>query len=123
MALAKKGSRVLVVDGQRYRWTSQAPYNPNYVPDQVSRLIVIQEAEGRGQKLVVTLADELGVRYDADGGVEVVGTPTAAVVRGAILFALDFGWQPLTPGPDANMGYRAGQFIRGVRRRSRRPTR
>lgn len=79
MALAKKGSRVMTVDGARYRWVVA----PN---DEPGLGIVVEAADAPGQRMV-TWVDH--------------GTTIAPwLVREAIVHALAQGWQPQARGPE-----------------------
>ncbi|NPC85336.1 hypothetical protein HPC49_44970 [Pyxidicoccus fallax] len=79
MALARKGTRALTVDGTRYRW-------------------VVAPDDEPGLGIVVEAADSPGLRMVA--WVEHGNTISPWLVREAILRALAQGWQPQARGPD-----------------------
>ncbi|MEE1782213.1 hypothetical protein PUR71_04620 [Streptomyces sp. SP17BM10] len=74
MALAGKGSRVIVVGGVRYRWTV-AP------DDEPGLAVVVSHADGEGQRLVVWV----------EHGVVVAPGLVAGLVREALA---RHGWTP-----------------------------
>lgn len=74
VALAEKGSRVIVVGGDRYRWTV-AP------DDEPGLAVVVAHADGDGQRLVVWVAH----------GVVVAPGLVAGLVREALA---RHGWTP-----------------------------
>lgn len=79
MALARKGTRSLVVDGQRYRWTVSPDDEPGVA-------IVAEDHAAGGQRMVAWVEH---------------GTPiTPALVARAIRAARDRGWVPGGRGPD-----------------------
>lgn len=89
MAMAKKGTRRITVDGAIYRWIAS--------PNDGHITLVAESADEPGQRL------EAFLRYDdiatPDG--LIVGqrrTVGPAVVRVIILAALARGWQPRTRG-------------------------
>lgn len=79
MALAKKGTRGVTVDGTRYRWVVA----PN---DEPGLGIVVEAADAPGQRMVTWV----------DHGT----TISPWLVREAILHALSQGWQPQARGPE-----------------------
>ena len=79
MGLAKKGTRLLTVEGARYRWVV-AP------ADEPGLGIVVEDAKSPGQRMVTW--------------VEHGQILSPWVVREAILHALSQGWKPQARGPD-----------------------
>lgn len=77
MSMAKKGTRLITVDGVRYRWTC----DPNR-----DELIHVQSVDPAGARLSVGVMDWLGT---------VLPSGIAHVIRTAIRK----GWKPLKPGP------------------------
>ncbi|MGW6918350.1 hypothetical protein ACWGB8_31730 [Kitasatospora sp. NPDC054939] len=78
MALAKKGTRVVVVDGERYRWVV-AP------DDEPGLAIVVQHEEAGGQRMVTWV----------EHGVVVAPGLVAGAIRDALLH---HGWTPRLRG-------------------------
>jgi hypothetical protein len=79
MGLAKKGTRLLTVEGARYRW-KVAP------ADEPGLGIVVEDAASPGQRMVTWI----------DHG----HTLSPWVVREVILHALSQGWKPQARGPE-----------------------
>jgi hypothetical protein len=79
MVLAKKGTRLMTVEGARYRWVVA----PN---DEPGLGIVVEAADSSGQRMVTWI----------DHGT----TISPWLVREAILQALAHGWQPQVRGPE-----------------------
>ena len=79
MALARKGSRKIVVEGSEYRWTVSAD-------DEAGVGIVVEDHNKPACRLVKWV----------DHGLVI----SPAVVRGVIVEALAIGWRPREPGPD-----------------------
>jgi len=77
MALARKGSREIVVDGDRYRWVVSADDEPGLG-------IVVEDADGRGQRMVTWV--EHGTLI------------TPGLVAQVIRWALGRGWTPQRRG-------------------------
>ncbi|WP_153461210.1 hypothetical protein [Streptomyces kaniharaensis] len=78
MAMAKKGTRVIVVDGERYRWVVA----PN---DEPGLAIVVLHADVDGQRMVTWV----------EHGVVVAPGLVAGAVRDALLH---HGWTPRLRG-------------------------
>ncbi|MDA2813625.1 hypothetical protein O4J56_23475 [Nocardiopsis sp. RSe5-2] len=96
MALVRKGSRTITVDGRAYRWRVRR--RPTY--DQAclgGRLIVaVESAEARGSVLVVRTP------YPHPSGVlrgEAPVPVTPGMVAGTVRAALAAGWRPGRAGP------------------------
>ncbi|WP_377269815.1 hypothetical protein [Peterkaempfera sp. SMS 1(5)a] len=77
MALARKGTRIAVVDGRRYRWVV-AP------DDEPGLAIVVEDADDSGQRMVTWV----------DHGTVI----TPALVARTIRRAQDLGWAPQQRG-------------------------
>lgn len=93
MAIRKKGSRLIEVDGQRYRWRIRP--RPTYDQECFAcELTVSVEAAEEAGAVLVALLD--GVRPDAAFGRTVVVTPSSVALL--IREALAAGWRPMTPG-------------------------
>lgn len=86
MSLARKGTRIITVDGRRYRWLVSAGHDPNLA-------IVAELAEGAAQRMVTWVHPRLSVI-------------TPSLVRRAIRHALDHGWRPGSRGGEVT--YRVG---------------
>jgi hypothetical protein len=80
MSLAKKGSRVVDVDGRGYRWRVLTAHDPNFA-------IVVQLAEAPGQRMVTWVHPPAALI-------------TPELVRRAIRDALANGWTPDRRGPE-----------------------
>ena len=87
MALNRKNSRQIQVNGRAYRWTVFE--NSGWLD------VTVQLAEGTGQKLVVQTGDFSGATPEIDPGVAI----TPANVRDYILKAITLGWMPTASGP------------------------
>ena len=79
MTLARKHSRIVRVDGVRYRWTVANRRDPEVT-------IVVEHAETPGRRMIT------------GAGLWCVATP--AVVRRAIRLARAEGWDPAGRGPE-----------------------
>lgn len=86
MGMAKKGTRLISVDGVRYRWRARNPVSMDglYLP---TVEILVQAETGLGAKLLVRPYQDMG----ADG---VYPGAVAAFIQQAIRA----GWQPDLPG-------------------------
>ena len=94
MAIASKGSRRIVVDGQAYRWTVRP--RPTYAQALGAPLgFAVQHAEAaEGQVLHVT-ADAARPDHWLGEAVVAIGPERVAA---AIRLALAAGWKPTAPG-------------------------
>ena len=95
MALAKKETRLIHVDGDDYRWVIS--------PDDGYMVLVVEPARApRGRLLVYTGYDDLIVPdLDAGGYTPFSGTAvTPGFVRSWIVYARAHGWEPAAPGPE-----------------------
>jgi hypothetical protein len=106
MALAKRGTRRIAVDGVTYRWVVS--------PDDGYMVLVAELADDPGQRLEVLFAyHDL---YEPEGGsvLRIVGQRRAVspgVVRAVILAALGRGWQPSRRGLPAFRVHDAEQLV------------
>ncbi|MGW6423256.1 hypothetical protein ACWF82_11330 [Nocardia sp. NPDC055053] len=79
MGIARRGTRILNLDGERYRWVVSPDDEPGLA-------IVVEVAEGHGQRMVTWM----------DHGTII----TPRVVAGAIHRALRRGWTPRERGTE-----------------------
>ena len=97
MALARKGSRSLTVDGIAYRWSVRR--KPTYCQEMCwSNLSFAVEAASAGLCTlhVITQATRADSVADLSSTADMTVTP--ALVAHCIRQALEQGWQPLQPG-------------------------
>jgi hypothetical protein len=90
MALAKKGTRRITVDGIAYRWVVS--------PDDGYMILVAEWADGPGQRLEAFFQYHDVHEPAGQGAFRIVGqrrSISPGVVRALILAALARGWQPL----------------------------
>jgi hypothetical protein len=80
MSLARNGSRVLDIDGRRYRWRVYTAHDPNLA-------IVVELAEGAAQRMVTWMHPPGAVI-------------TPEHVRRTVRHALANGWTPDRRGPE-----------------------
>jgi hypothetical protein len=81
MAIAKKGTRIIVVGGERYRWVVS--------PDSGYMALVIERAEGEGQRLATVFEQSAVV--------------TSGVVAAVIEGAQQLGWVPRQLGTELRL--------------------
>lgn len=91
MAIARKGSRLITVDGVSYRWVVSE--------DSGYKVVVVQHGSGRGQRLEATTT------YGDAGFPGLAVRP--ADVRRLIEMALEDGWAPDSDGPPFSGRYEA----------------
>lgn len=77
MALARKGTRIIVIDGVRFRWVV-AP------DDEPGLAIVVERADGHGQRMATWVEHGTVI--------------TPGLVAGIIRKALEHGWTPRKSG-------------------------
>jgi hypothetical protein len=106
MAIPKKGSRPITVDGSDYRWLIRR--KPTYVQGNgwTPMTLAISAAFPRATSLVVTLATN---RPDAWVGAE-VNAITPHNVAALIRLGIARGWNPATPGGQLQMDVRVEGF-------------
>ncbi|NNJ28043.1 hypothetical protein [Alienimonas chondri] len=95
MALSARRSRPIRVCERDYRW---AVRHQSFQPD---ASIVIQDAGGRGRKLLARLpfTDWVDQMHDTEHAARQLAAITPAVVRALIESALSAGWEPDAEGP------------------------
>jgi len=81
MGLAKKGSRVIDVNGIDYRWALS--------PDSGYNVLIAQHAQANGAKLTVYITPDANALTPA-GNTQMPITPS--IVAGLITQALELGW-------------------------------
>jgi hypothetical protein len=106
MAIPKKGSRPITVDGSDYRWLIRR--KPTYVQGNgwTPMTLAISAAVPRAPSLVVTLATN---RPDAWVGAE-VDAITPRDVAALIRLGIARGWNPATPGGQLQLDVQAEGF-------------
>jgi hypothetical protein len=95
MALVKKHSRVITVDGLAYRWRVRR--RPTYA--QATALsplsFAVERADRKGSVLIATMPGSHPSNWLGAASTPVVPSIVAAVIR----LARERGWQPERPGP------------------------
>lgn len=97
MAIPKKGSRLIVVDGVQYRWRVRG--RPTYCQemDWSPLYLAIENAESKsGQVIVISLPQNHPKRYRPAGEHVVPVLPSD--VEKYIRMGLQAGWRPDQPG-------------------------
>lgn len=84
MALSKKKSRPITVDGQDFRW--------QFYEDSGFSSVTVQFASGSGQKLVVQIP----------GPAHIHDPVTPAIVEHLIVSSMKLGWRPMQNGQTFN---------------------
>ncbi len=84
MAIARKGTRIIAVDGRRYRWVVSPGDEPGLG-------IVVERADGTGRCRLVVWVEH---------GVVIAPGLVAAVIRAA---ARQHGWTPEGPGHELTL--------------------
>lgn len=98
MAIPKKGSRGIQVDGAGYRWRVRRRPSHNQW-EGGSLILAVEHAEESGAVLIVALPQ--GHPSTSLGGPVIPVTP--ADVEGHIREALAAGWKPTVPGKSFEM--------------------
>ena len=96
MALAKKGTRLITIDGTGYRWVVS--------PDDGYMVLVAELARQPGQRLEVFFRYHDVYETVGPGALRIVGQRRSIgprVARTVILAALARGWQPTVRGLEA----------------------
>ncbi|MFE2288644.1 hypothetical protein ACFXDJ_31315 [Streptomyces sp. NPDC059443] len=104
MALVKKGSRLIIVDGTAYRWRLRG--RPTYDQGLVHSPLTyaVEHAQTPGTTLVVTTNQPHPSNWFGT-----VGSPVLpAQVADSILTALTAGWTPENPGSPFHLDQSAG---------------
>lgn len=106
MALAKKGSRKIVVDSMEYRWT--------VAPEARTMHLVVEQAKDPGPRLVVIMdyGDE-PAPDDTSGQSAQQRSVTPDLVRRCILAGLAHGWRPGERGHGLRMALKGEELIPG----------
>lgn len=112
MALPKKKSRPIAVEGRRYRWCA----NQRGVVGDLT--ITCQDERGEGVVLVVRIQHaDPWYRLSVDGRADREALPpnelvaaTPSFVRSAIQYGLSVGWNPLLKSGQVVLRYQDGSF-------------
>jgi hypothetical protein len=95
MALVKKGSRLITVDGVVYRWRlRRRPTYPQGI-GQRRLAFAVEQVDRKGSVLLVTVPQDHPSNWMGGPAVPVLPSTVAAIVRKA----LTQGWQASQPGP------------------------
>ncbi len=99
MAMAKKGSRRITVDGTEYRWKVRG--RPTYCQGSVWSPLVfaVEHGERPGARLVVSLP----CAHPSNWMLAPAGVVLPRTVASAIRSAVQAGWTPALPGPVRHM--------------------
>jgi hypothetical protein len=114
MAIPRRGSRQIAVDGQRFRWSIR-PKPTHGQADYASATMTfaVEAADHEGRVLHVELArrrpDNWLSWYAKEGIVPVTPSEVAAFIRQA----LDSGWNPAEPGPPFEITERVDEAKNG----------
>ncbi len=104
MALVRKGSRLITVDGVTYRWRVRG--RPTYAralcEDPLA--VAVEQAGCKGRVLLVRMSQDHPSNWFGTPAVPVLPSTVAAIVRKA----LAEGWQPTQPGMALHMTAPAG---------------
>lgn len=92
MALAKKGSRNILVDEVQYRWKARSE------PDNTTH-VVVELYDNPQQSVVAFFQSSLPATPDERRAV------TPATVTAVIAYALDNGWSPEKKAKQLNLGF------------------
>src|SRR5215212_8532742 len=94
MAIPRKHSRPIVVDGQKYRWIVKRKSDYNFEP-QKGMVFTVQEEDGAGALLIVELArPQLDYWLHHQQSAPITPNEIASWIRQAIAQ----GWQPKAKG-------------------------
>ncbi len=114
MAIPKKKSRSIEVDGRHYRWCA----NQRGVVGDLT--VACQDESGQGAMLLVRIQHVdpwYRISVNTGKGSEVDTLPpnellaiTPSFVRSAILFGVSAGWDPLSDGGQVVLRYQGGSF-------------
>jgi hypothetical protein len=106
MAIAKKNSRGITVNGQKYRWM--------FHEDSGYNTVTVQSDIGRGCKLVANIAwyDFKDLIFDDSGSLqgEAYDRVTPSFVAYVIRCAIDLGWVPYASGKAFQVKYEKDVF-------------
>lgn len=95
MALTKKGSRLITINGVAYRWRVRS--RPTYMQALCDRplTVAVEQVDRKGNVLLVTMPQDHPSNWMGRPAVPVLPSTVAVIVRKA----LAGGWQPTRPGP------------------------
>jgi hypothetical protein len=95
VALVKKGSRFITVDGVVYRWRLRG--RPTYSQGITEQPLAfaVEQADRKGSVLLVTMPQDHPSNWMGGPVVPVLPSTVAAIVRRAVTL----GWQSAVPGP------------------------
>lgn len=101
MAIPKKGSRLITVNGDRYRWRFR--HKPSYSQqcEWTNLTIAVEKADNPGTKLVVKMSQKYHSNYDDREVVAVLPSDVKICIEKALVL----GWQPSTPGTPFEFTY------------------
>ncbi|PMR62690.1 hypothetical protein C1A38_02830 [Verrucosispora sp. ts21] len=99
MALVKKGSRLITVDGITYRWRVRA--RPTYAQALCEKplAVAVEQVDCKGRVLLVSMPQDHPSNWFGGPAVPALPSTVAAIVRAA----LAEGWQPTQPGTAFHM--------------------
>ncbi|SCL22355.1 hypothetical protein GA0074692_1379 [Micromonospora pallida] len=94
MALVKKGSRLITVDGTAYRWRVRG--RPTYAQGLCERplAVAVEQVDCKGRLLLVSMPQDHPSNWIGGPAAPVLPSTVAVIVRRA----LAEGWQPTRPG-------------------------
>ncbi|MBW4602713.1 MAG: hypothetical protein KME29_24885 [Calothrix sp. FI2-JRJ7] len=106
MAIPKKGSRLIVVDGEGYRWrVRKKPTHAQGDYPGVHLTVGVEHAENRGANLVVVMPQG----HPSSFWTQVIVPVYPADVKCAIERAISAGWQPQKPGKPFELVYKVSK--------------
>lgn len=99
MALVKKGSRLITIDGVTYRWRVRG--RPTYAQGLCGRplTVAVEQVDYKGRVLLVGMPQDHPSNWIGGSALPVLPSAVAAIVRKA----LAEGWQPTKPGTAFHM--------------------
>lgn len=106
MALPKKGTRKITVDGVHYRWIGFIQSRKLKMPNEQFDDLIIELAENAGEKILAQFTFEhIKAHYQKVGKhLQTFDKFPPYVVRQTILLALKDGWRPDTGGGIRELG-------------------
>ncbi|GAB1545419.1 hypothetical protein NUACC21_80950 [Scytonema sp. NUACC21] len=101
MAISKKGSRLIVVNGDRYRWRIRK--KPTYSQGNVwnTLTVAVEKAENPGATLIIEMPQAHPCNWMGEKPVPVLPSN----VENCIKRALELGWKPSEPGSTFELSY------------------
>ncbi|QQR81230.1 MAG: hypothetical protein IPJ69_03585 [Deltaproteobacteria bacterium] len=105
MALPKKGTRKIIVDGTQYRWLGFIQSKKIKMSGEIDELL-IELAENPGEKIRANFTFELVKSHYKKAGKHLQSFDRFPpyIVRQTILFALSQGWKPAAGGGVRDLG-------------------